>query len=215
MKLKNLLYNSWFLYFVVFVVFFNIVGHALNNNYMIIIFFILISFITSFFSKNMIVILVLGISFANILFYGPKQMNVEGYENKNSKNDKSKKGVATFNPDDLDEKENFNINDFDLSNLDLNKLSSDSSDNQDKLKDKMEEIKQVKDRIQNMKKNLPKDANNAKLKDEEVDFLNEKFTDFLKIQEDVLSNIGSLEKSIQKVDTIVKDIRSNMDKIPK
>lgn len=203
MKLKNLLYNSWVLYFIVFVVFFNIVGHALNGNYMIIIFFILISFITSFFSKNMIIILILGISIANILFYGPKPMSVEGF---NSKKENNAAEPSPFEEEDLDEKNILDLKNF---KLDL------SGNNEEKLKQKMEEIKEVKDKINTMQKNLPKDLDKTSLKEDEINFLNDKFKEFLKIQESVLNNIGSLEQSIQSVDKVVKDIRANVDKMPK
>ena len=210
MKLKNLLYSSWTLYFVVFIVFFNIVGHALNGNYMAILFFILVSFLTTFFSKNMIVVLVLGIVAANILVYGPKRMSVEGFANaKKAMADSGADSPSPFDVDDLDEKDDtaaLSAKDFKLDKVD-------SSNNQEKLKQKMDEFNEVKKRIQTMKENLPKSVDKTNLNGEELDLLNSKFGEFLKLQENVLSNIGSLEKSIQSVDTLVKDIRTNVDKI--
>ena len=210
MKLKNLLYSSWVLYFIVFVVFFNIVGHALNGNYMVILFFILISFLTSFFSKNMIIVLVLGISISNLLFYGPNRFTTENMHQIEGFKSSGPDSPSPFDIDDLDEKEE---KDADLKNFKLDKI--DSSDNQEKLKKKIEEIKEVKNRMNDMNAKLPKSLDKSNLKEEEIGMLNKQFSDLLKFQEDVLKNVGNLEKSIQNVDSMVKDIRNNVDKIPK
>jgi hypothetical protein len=177
---------------------------------MAILFFILVSFLTTFFSKNMIVVLVLGIVAANILVYGPKRMSVEGFANaKKAMADSGADSPSPFDVDDLDEKDDtaaLSAKDFKLDKVD-------SSNNQEKLKQKMDEFNEVKKRIQTMKENLPKSVDKTNLNGEELDLLNSKFGEFLKLQENVLSNIGSLEKSIQSVDTLVKDIRTNVDKI--
>jgi len=66
-KPNSILYNRYVLYFVFFVALSNLFIAAFQNNYMFCTYFVLIGFILTFFNKNMLVILVLTIAFANIL----------------------------------------------------------------------------------------------------------------------------------------------------
>ena len=66
-KPNSILYNRFVLYFVFFVALSNLFIAAFQQNYMFCTYFVLIGFILTFFNKNMTVVLVLTIAFANIL----------------------------------------------------------------------------------------------------------------------------------------------------
>ena len=76
---KNILYNKYLLYFIFFISFGNFFIELMKSNMYFIAIYILIGFLTSFFNKNMIVILSMAVIFANILNYG-RISTVEGYE---------------------------------------------------------------------------------------------------------------------------------------
>jgi hypothetical protein len=78
-KLATLLTNKYFLYFVVFLAVTNILGYIVTNNIKPVLYFILISLLTSYFSKNMIVILLVGLMVTNILV--ANNILKEGLEN--------------------------------------------------------------------------------------------------------------------------------------
>lgn len=67
---KNLIYNKTVLYLIFIIALTNLFIIFQQNDIFSIVFFLLIGFLTSFFSKNMIVILCMCIFFTNILKYG-------------------------------------------------------------------------------------------------------------------------------------------------
>ena len=73
---KSLLYNRGVLYFIFFLAIGNLIILLLNNDLMTLIIFILVGFLTSFFSKNMVVILSVALAVCNILKFGT---NLEEY----------------------------------------------------------------------------------------------------------------------------------------
>jgi hypothetical protein len=77
---SNLLTNKYFLYFIVFLAATNILGYLVTNNIHAVIFFALIGFLMSNFSKNMAVVLLVAIIATNLLMAN-KTMR-EGLENK-------------------------------------------------------------------------------------------------------------------------------------
>jgi len=84
MKVSNprfnaILYNRFVLYFVVFVSIVNLYMLAVSNRPMYAAMFILVGFLTSFFSKNMIVILVVAIALTNLVSSGTRS-GAEGFQ---------------------------------------------------------------------------------------------------------------------------------------
>lgn len=67
---NSLLYNRFVLYFVVFISAVNLYTLAFSGNPMYAIMFLLVGFLTSFFSKNMTVILVIAIAITNLVKAG-------------------------------------------------------------------------------------------------------------------------------------------------
>ena len=87
---QSILYNKFLLYFVMFVAIGNLFSGLMNGQYIFASYFVLIGFVLSFFSKNMIVILTLTVALSNImkvLFVGTA---LEGYEGKTDSKSKEK-----------------------------------------------------------------------------------------------------------------------------
>jgi len=80
---NKLLYNQVVLYFIFIVVLLNLFYLAVDKDYITISIALLVGFITSFFSKNMIVILFMALTISNMLRVGIINKLNEGYENSN------------------------------------------------------------------------------------------------------------------------------------
>jgi hypothetical protein len=79
MNINSILYNRFVLYIFVFMAVINLIFFASTNDIRSLITLLIVGFLTSFFSKNMIVILFISLVFTHILKYGTK-IN-EGMEN--------------------------------------------------------------------------------------------------------------------------------------
>lgn len=96
---QSILYNKFLLYFVMFVAIGNLFSGLMNGQYIFASYFVLIGFVLSFFSKNMIVILTLTVALSNImrvLFVGTA---LEGYEGQTDSKSKEKKSVEPLEVD--------------------------------------------------------------------------------------------------------------------
>ena len=74
----KILYNKWVLYFIFIVGIYDVVHFYQRGNIMAVAVFVIVGFLTSFFSKNMIVIIVSAIAVSHIVAYGNKMS--EGFE---------------------------------------------------------------------------------------------------------------------------------------
>jgi hypothetical protein len=79
---SKLFTNKYFLYFMVFIAGSNVLGYLVTNKFNAIVFFILVGFLTSTFSKNMSVILLVSVIATNFLM--SNRYYREGLENKNA-----------------------------------------------------------------------------------------------------------------------------------
>lgn len=157
---ERILYNRFVLYFIIFIVFFNLIGHSLHGDLMTPLIFILVSYVTSFFSKNMIVILSMGLVVSNVCKYGAHKIRIE----EGMKNEKEP-------------------------------TEADAVDEPEK-------------RIDTPKSSLKITEVLSRKKD--LDFIKDKYGDLLKLQNQIIDNVGSLEKTLGKMDTIVSDVRENV-----
>lgn len=179
----NFLHNSYVLYFVVIVTFFNIVGHMLHGNLVVPLMFVLVATITSFFSKNMIIILVIGVGMANLFAYQKKQMidaKMEGMENENESEEEE------------EEKDDDNIHG--------------GVDRPDRTSDRLK----VDQPIPQHKKR-PSGSYRDRKKD--FDFIREKYNELVKIQEQLMNNVGGMEGSMANMDKLVDGVKGKIDKI--
>ncbi len=81
---KSIIYNKYVLYIVFFIALLNLLYAAVENNYLYCALFVLIGFLTSFFNKNMTVILTITIACATIIgniILGKKMQLEEGLSN--------------------------------------------------------------------------------------------------------------------------------------
>ena len=93
---NNILHNRFILYFILIVSILNIIGFATSGNLLSPVIFVLVGFLTTFFSKNMLVILMVSLLITNILNYGDVS-NMEGMDNET---DKSKEDTKSKEPTD-------------------------------------------------------------------------------------------------------------------
>ena len=74
----KILYNKWVLYFIFIVGIYDVVHFYQRGNILAVAIFFIVGFLTSFFSKNMIVVIVSAIAVSHIVAYGNKMS--EGFE---------------------------------------------------------------------------------------------------------------------------------------
>ena len=85
-SLSNLITNKYILYLVAALSFLNIFGYMVMGNINAVIFFILIGYIITFFSKNMMIILIVPLFLTNLLMAGMKIK--EGFDGGDKKDEK-------------------------------------------------------------------------------------------------------------------------------
>jgi hypothetical protein len=87
----KILYNKWILYFIFVVGIYDVVHFYQRGNIMAVAIFFIVGFLTSFFSKNMIVVIVSAIAVSHIVAYGNKMTEgldeKEGLEEEEEKED--------------------------------------------------------------------------------------------------------------------------------
>ena len=108
--MKSLLKNKMVLYVVLFLAVTNVIGYLITDNMMAVVLFVLSGLATTYFSKNMIVVLVTSLVITSF-FVGTKtaiRINKEGMKNKKDKKDKKDKSGEKK---DKKEKENFDDDD--------------------------------------------------------------------------------------------------------
>jgi len=81
MKLKTLLKNKTFLYFILFIAVVNTFGYLMLRQYEAVILFVLVGFLTSYFSNNMILVLISSIVVTNLFASSRLNINLnEGFK---------------------------------------------------------------------------------------------------------------------------------------
>jgi hypothetical protein len=159
----RILYSRFVLYFIIFITFFNLVGHSLYGDLMTPLIFILVAYITSCFSKNMIVVLSMGLAVSNVFKYGSRSMRIEeGMENETDEGE----------PESVDKSEK---------------------------------------RIDTPKSDTKATKVDVKARKKDVDYIHKKYQDLLKLHDKVVDNVGSLEKTMKEMDTLIVDVKENVE----
>lgn len=91
---ENILHNTYTLYLIAFISFGNFFMEMMSGNMYFISVYIIIGFLTSFFNKNMIIILFMSLIFANILTYG-RSSTVEGFDGEDEEKSDLDKALGT------------------------------------------------------------------------------------------------------------------------
>ena len=76
----GILTNKWVLYFIFFVGIFDVINFYQSGNITSVAIFLIVGFLTSFFSKNMIVVIVAAIAVSHLITYGNKVSEEEDEE---------------------------------------------------------------------------------------------------------------------------------------
>lgn len=91
MKLKSLLKNKNFLYFVLFIASVNTFGYLMMRQTEAVMLFVLVGFLTTFFTKNMIIVLLTAIVVTNV--YAGSILGVRIKEGMENESDEDKEGM--------------------------------------------------------------------------------------------------------------------------
>ena len=155
---SKLLTNKYFLYFIVFLAASNVLGYLVTNKVNAVIFFALVAFLASNFSKNMTVVLLVAIVATNLLMAN-KSMR-EGLENANIDADKNNKKPLQDNQNADDDSDKLDSVDPELSH---GLKTLESSDNTEDAKQKLENNKSSANTNANNTMNQAIDPNNRDL----------------------------------------------------
>ena len=148
---KSILYNRYVLYFVFAVAVGNIVQFMMQQDHISVLLMVVVGLLTSFFSKNMVVIMVVALVVANVLKYGT-HLRVEGF--------KSDKDEDEDDEDEMDEEE-MDMEDMDEQDIkDLEDMMEEEEEEEEEeeftTKKKLEKMtgagKQIKKVLQGMMK---------------------------------------------------------------
>jgi hypothetical protein len=117
MDFSKLLESRVILYLFVIISAVNLYTNAVTGHSMYSVIFILVSFLTTFFSKNMIVVLCIGVAVSNILKYGTQIRVEEGFESNDSEGFENTEEKLSDEDTDLE----VDILEEDVDNKDVNK----------------------------------------------------------------------------------------------
>lgn len=174
-KLKSLLQNKFVLYVLVLAALLDILMLANGKDFNSVIVFVIVGFLTSFFSKNMIVILLTALLFTHALKYVNRLVRKEGMEDK-----KKEEGMKNKK----DKKEG-------MENEDGEEEAPAIEDNVEDTKEEKQEVK-----IDSKEEELIK-------KKQTYDELKNDFSEFQSIQKDILQNMKEIDPLLEKAETFI------------
>jgi hypothetical protein len=99
-----ILYNKYFLWVVLAFSLLNLLYMVVGRDYVSVIAFVLVGFLTSFFSKNMVVILLVAIVASNVIRFGARSLS-EGMEGKEEEDEEENFEDEQAEDDDEEKKE--------------------------------------------------------------------------------------------------------------
>jgi hypothetical protein len=189
---KNLLYNKYLLYFIFIISFGNFFLELMKSNMYFVAIYIIIGFLTSFFNKNMIVILSMAVIFANIFNYG-NMVTVEGYEDHDDNEENEvDKALGTKSTDDdgiIDE-----LVDQEIKKRKNKKKKNKGQEDEDENEDEDDDNSKKKN-----KEGL------TDLNDKVLDMNYEKAERLLDKQKDILKNLNQYKPFLETIQGIAKN----------
>ena len=188
-NMKSLLHNKYVLYLIVLASILNILLLANGKDFNSVVIFIIVGFLTSFFSKNMIVILLIALLFTHGIKYGNKVIRKEGLEGLEGEDgedgEESKEDEDEEDPKEEDktvESKNTEIlGDDNLQDV----IDTSVSKSNDRLKDMANKEADIKE----------KQATYNKLKQD--------FSEFQTIQKDILNNMKVIDPLLSKAENFI------------
>jgi len=157
---NSILQNVYILYFIFIVSLFNLLFLVSSENYVFASIFILVGFITSFFSKNMVVILCIALAVTNILRYGNDTS--EGFDDKTDSLEEN--SINTLEENDKPKSKDKD-KDKDILDQIANKITSsvkDSDDIDPEKQKKMDDILENYRELLNLQNQIKDGMNNIK-----------------------------------------------------
>lgn len=186
-NMKSLLHNKYVLYLIVLASILNILLLANGKDFNSVVIFIIVGFLTSFFSKNMIVILLIALLFTHGIKYGNKVIRKEGLEG--LEGEESKEGEEGEEKEDPKEEEDKTVESKNTEILGDDNLQdvidTSVSKSNDRLKDIASKEADVKE----------KQATYNKLKQD--------FSEFQTIQKDILNNMKVIDPLLSKAENFI------------
>ena len=101
---KSILYNRYLLYFVFAIALGNVVQLMTQQDHMSVVIMVVVGLLTSFFSKNMVVILCIALVVTNVLKYGTK-LRVEGFKTEEEEEEETGESGEEEEEDEEEEEE--------------------------------------------------------------------------------------------------------------
>jgi len=158
----RMLNNKWVLYFIFIVGIFDVIGFYQRSNLTAVAIFFTVGFLTSFFSKNMIVIIVMAIAVSHLVTYG----NREGLKNKDGEEEEEdeeeeEEGFEEGIEDEEDEEEEEGFKDKKEENDPKEKNDDKTGDllkKQNELMDKINQLEPLLDKAQSLFKTQKTDG---------------------------------------------------------
>ena len=198
---NRVLYNKYVLYFLVFITFFHLVGSALLGDYMIPVVFGLVAFVTSFFCKNMTVVLTIGLVVSHIVRYGIQEMRVE-----EGMSDKTQNGETE--PESEMKTESDMKTETPTTNTTTNTPTTKTPTNTDSSGNMTSSGGLDEDKKKKVMDMLSKIAINKKTSD--VNGLNDQYKDLIGLQGEIMDNVDALEAKVLKAQEIFTTVKENM-----
>lgn len=187
-----ILHNQIVLYLFLFMTLVQIVIFVGNNDITSIVLMCLIGILTSFFSKNMIVILCIVLTVTNLLKQGLKKIGYEGFEN----NKDNKDADSDTKKDDAEPKKD----DAEPKNDDAKPKKDDDKPKKDDAKPKMDETEIDEYDIPNSNEYSEKTKDTMK---KQMDELKKDYPEFKELQDDLLEGLKKMDPLLDKAEAFM------------
>lgn len=155
---NSLLRNRWILYIVFVISLVQLYSFAVLNEELYAAVFVLVGFLSSFFSKNMIVILCLALVVSSLLKYGAKAGHHEGFTDNTTEDEEPEKALYNADADadaDADETEvKTGAKDETKKTPTVKKTSDAATKKLNVAPPEMQDMKEMKEKINKMSKNV-------------------------------------------------------------
>jgi len=191
-NMKSLLHNKYVLYLIVLASILNILLLANGKDFNSVVIFIIVGFLTSFFSKNMIVILLIALLFTHGIKYGNKVIRKEGLEG--LEGEEGQEGQEGQEGEEGEEKEDPKEGD--------EKVESKKKDvlGDDKLQDLIDKSVSGSN---NRLKDIASKEGDIKEKQATYDKLKGDFNEFQDIQKDILNNMKVIDPLLTRAENFI------------
>ena len=211
-KLDKLLNNKNVLYAVFVIAILNLLGYLMMQNTEAVVFFLIVGFLTTYFSKNMSVVLIVAIVATSIFASTRITYIKEGMASKNKKSKKQSEGNSEKGEEEEHEKDGED-EDEELGSDDSHLYEKEEND--DKMDNNMSEGMRTKNKVDYA--STIEDAY-AKLQNsvgkEGIQGLTKQTGDLLKQQKDLMDNIKGMEPFIHTAESFMKNLdMSSLDGI--